>query len=83
VKRRVGYRNQARYPPTTYVTRSRRYRSAPGFRFRSWRMGHLPATTLGAYAHVIRELKGEPVMSAEQQIERARRELPGRQRHGG
>jgi hypothetical protein len=23
-------------------------------------MGHLPATTLGAYAHVIRELKGEP-----------------------
>ena len=41
-------------------------------------MGHSPAMTLGTYAHVIRELKGEPVVSAEQQIERARRELPGR-----
>jgi integrase len=41
-------------------------------------MGHSPAMTLGTYAHVIRELKGEPVVSAEEQIERARRELPGR-----
>jgi Phage integrase family len=41
-------------------------------------MGHSPAMTLGTYAHVIRELKGEPIVSAEEQIERARRELPGR-----
>ena len=34
--------------------------------------------TLNTYAHVIRELKGEPVVSAEEQVERARRELPGR-----
>jgi hypothetical protein len=26
--------------------------------------------TLGSYAHVIRELKGEPVVSAEEQVER-------------
>ena len=41
-------------------------------------MGHSPAMTLSTYAHVIRELKGEPVVSAEEQVERARRELPGR-----
>ena len=46
-------------------------------------MGHSPAMTLGTYAHVIRELKGEPVVSAEEQIERARRELPGRFRDVG
>jgi hypothetical protein len=34
--------------------------------------------TLGTYAHVIRERKGEPAVSAEAQVERARRELPGR-----
>jgi hypothetical protein len=32
---------------------------------------------------VIRELKGEPVVSAEEQVERARRELPGRFRDVG
>jgi integrase len=36
-------------------------------------MGHSPQMTLGTYAHVIRELKGEPSVSAEEQIERARR----------
>jgi integrase len=41
-------------------------------------MGHSPAMTLNTYAHVIRELKGEPVVSAEEQVERARRELSGR-----
>ena len=41
-------------------------------------MGHSPAMTLGTYAHVIRELKGEPIVSAEEQVERARRESPGR-----
>ena len=41
-------------------------------------MGHSPAMTLNTYSHVIRELKGEPVVSAEEQVERARRELPGR-----
>jgi hypothetical protein len=30
--------------------------------------------TIGTYAHVIRELKGEPVVSAEEQIKRARSE---------
>lgn len=34
--------------------------------------------TLNTYAHVIRELKGEAVVSAEEQVEQARRELPGR-----
>ena len=34
--------------------------------------------TLGTYAHVIRELKGEPIVSAEQQVQRARRKLAGR-----
>ena len=41
-------------------------------------MGHSPAMTLGTYAHVIRELKGEPVVSAELQVQRARRKLAGR-----
>jgi integrase len=41
-------------------------------------MGHSPAMTLGTYAHVIRELKGEPVVSAEKQVQRARRKLAGR-----
>lgn len=41
-------------------------------------MGHSPQMTIGTYAHVIRELKGEPVVSAEEQIERARRENGGR-----
>ena len=44
-------------------------------------LGHSPAMTLNTYAHVIRELKGEPIVSAEEQVERARRELPGRFRH--
>jgi Phage integrase family len=30
-------------------------------------MGHSPQMTIGTYAHVIRELKGEPVVSAEEQ----------------
>jgi hypothetical protein len=34
--------------------------------------------TVGTYAHVIRELKGQPVVSAEEQIERARVEDRGR-----
>ena len=33
-------------------------------------MGHSPQMTIGTYAHVIRELKGELVVSAEEQIER-------------
>jgi hypothetical protein len=36
-------------------------------------MGHSPQMTVTTYAHVIRELKGEPVMSAEEQIAQARR----------
>jgi integrase len=39
-------------------------------------MGHSPQMTLGTYAHVIRELKGEPRVSAEKQIELARRDAP-------
>lgn len=39
--------------------------------------------TLGTYAHVIRELKGEPAVLAEEQVERARQELPGRFRDVG
>lgn len=35
-------------------------------------MGHSPQMTLMTYTHVIRELKGEPAVSAEEQIERAR-----------
>lgn len=34
--------------------------------------------TIGTSTHVIRELKDEPVVSAGEQIERARRDLPGR-----
>ena len=34
--------------------------------------------TVMTYTHVIRELKGEPIVSAEEQVEWARRELPGR-----
>jgi hypothetical protein len=41
-------------------------------------MGHSPQMTVGTYAHVIRELKGQPVMSAEEQIEHARLEDGGR-----
>ena len=41
-------------------------------------MGHSPAMTLNTYSHVIRELKGEPIVSAEEQVERARRNPPGR-----
>jgi integrase len=37
-------------------------------------MGHSPAMTLNTYPHVIRELKGDPVVSAEEQVEQARRE---------
>jgi integrase len=33
-------------------------------------MGHSPAMTLNTYAHVIRELKGEPTVSAEAQVRR-------------
>ena len=36
--------------------------------------------TLGTYAHVIRQVKGDPIVSAEEQIERARQELRGRLR---
>jgi integrase len=41
-------------------------------------MGHSPQMTLATYAHVIRELKGLPRVSAEEQIERAR-EARGRE----
>jgi integrase len=41
-------------------------------------MGHSPQMTIGTYAHVIRELKGEPAVSAEQQIEAARQDNGGR-----
>jgi hypothetical protein len=41
-------------------------------------MGHAPAMTIGTYTHVIRELKGEPIVPAEEQIERAREERAGR-----
>ncbi len=43
-------------------------------------MGHAPAMTIGTYTHVIRELKGDPVVSAEEQIQRARAERAGRSR---
>jgi site-specific recombinase XerD len=36
-------------------------------------LGHSPHMTLSTYTHVIRELKGEPVASVEQQIVAARR----------
>jgi hypothetical protein len=41
-------------------------------------MGHAAAMTIGTYTHVIRELKGEPIVPAEEQIERAREERAGR-----
>jgi integrase len=37
------------------------------------RMGHSPQMTVSTYTHVIRELEGEPRVSAEEQIEAARR----------
>jgi integrase len=46
-------------------------------------MGHSPAMTIRNYTHVIRELKGEPIVSAEDQIEKAREDLPGRSRDAG
>jgi hypothetical protein len=41
-------------------------------------MGHSPQMTLATYAHVIRELKGLPRVSAEDQFEQAR-QARGRQ----
>jgi len=41
-------------------------------------MGHSPQMTVGTYTHVIRELKGQAIMAAEDQIEQARREDGGR-----
>ena len=41
-------------------------------------MGHSPAMTTETYSHVIRELKGEPVVSAEEQVERACADRSGR-----
>jgi integrase len=35
-------------------------------------IGHSPQMTVGTYTHVIRDLKGLPAMSAEEQIEKAR-----------
>ena len=40
--------------------------------------GQSPAMTLNTYAHVIRERTGEPIVSAQEQIEATRRKLPGR-----
>ena len=34
-------------------------------------MGHSAQMTVGTYTHVIRELKGQPIMAAEDQIEQA------------
>jgi integrase len=42
-------------------------------------LGHSPQMTVMTYTHVIRELKGEPRMSAEKQINRARRKTRGPQ----
>jgi integrase len=42
-------------------------------------MGHSPQMTVMTYTHVIRELKGEPRISAEKQIKRARRKARGPQ----
>jgi integrase len=42
-------------------------------------MGHAPQMTVMTYTHVIRELRGEPRTSAEQQIQRARRNARGPQ----
>jgi integrase len=55
---------------------------SPRFRFRAGmsipelaqQMGHSAQMTVGTYTHVIRELKGQPIMAAEDQIEQARRE---------
>jgi hypothetical protein len=41
-------------------------------------MGRAPTMTIGTYTHVIRELKGERIVPAEEQIQRAREERPGR-----
>jgi integrase len=41
-------------------------------------MGHAPAMTIGTYTHVIRELKGDPIVPAGEQIQRAREERAGR-----
>jgi integrase len=41
-------------------------------------MGHSPQMTIGTYAQVIREVKGEPVVSPEEQIEQACQESGGR-----
>jgi integrase len=41
-------------------------------------MGHSPQMTVSTYTHVIRELKGQPTMAAEDQIEEARRDAGGR-----
>jgi hypothetical protein len=35
-------------------------------------MGHSPQMTVSTYTHVMRELEGEPRVSAEEQIEAAR-----------
>jgi len=37
-------------------------------------LGHSPAMTLATYSHVIRELKGENTLSAEDQVARARKD---------
>lgn len=38
------------------------------------RMGHSPQMTVSTYTHVIRELEGEPRISAQEQVEGARAE---------
>ena len=42
-------------------------------------IGHSPQMTAMTYMHVIRELKGEPPLSAEEQIEQTRSERRGPQ----
>jgi hypothetical protein len=69
--------------PTSTASEASRAQSAGGRRpplipELAEQMGRSPAMTLNTYAHVIRELKGEPVVSAEEQVERARRDRPGR-----
>jgi hypothetical protein len=39
-------------------------------------LGHSSQRTVGTYTHVIRELQGDPVVSAQEQIERARGDVP-------
>ena len=46
-------------------------------------MGHSPQMTVTTYTHVIRELRGEPIVSAEEQIERARAAHGGAEQVGG